>query len=96
MKPLAWALTIMVALAALIAVCADLARVLDRDAWGGGGEPVDLQHPCVVAAADRGGGRQLRGVECPDRVVIMRGRGAKPFECVCIDGVLATCFEPGP
>jgi len=65
MKPLVWALTIMVALAALIAV------------------------PWLAL-------RTQRGVECPDRVVIMRGRGAKPFECVCIDGVLATCFEPGP
>jgi hypothetical protein len=37
-----------------------------------------------------------RGVPCPDRVVILRGRGGAPVECVCVDGALATCFAPGP
>lgn len=40
--------------------------------------------------------RTQRGVQCPDRVMIFRGRGAAPLECICVDGVLATCFAPGP
>jgi hypothetical protein len=40
--------------------------------------------------------RTRGGVECPGTVVIVRGRGGQPFECVCVDGVLATCFESGP
>jgi len=39
--------------------------------------------------------RAQRGVKCPDQIVIVRGRSG-PVECVCLDGVLATCFEPGP
>jgi len=37
-----------------------------------------------------------RGVACADRVVILRGRSGAPVECVCVDGTLATCFNPGP
>jgi len=40
--------------------------------------------------------RTRQGVQCPDRVVILRGRGSTPIECVCLDGTLATCFSPGP
>jgi len=40
--------------------------------------------------------RAQRGVHCRDHVVIVNGRRGAPIECVCIDGVLATCFEPGP
>ena len=41
---------------------------------------------------------QLRGhgvAQCPDRVVILRGRTGTPLECICIDGVLVSCFQPG-
>ena len=37
-----------------------------------------------------------RGVQCPDRVIMLRGHGGAPLECVCVDGTLATCFTPGP
>jgi len=40
--------------------------------------------------------RTERGVQCPDRVVVLRGHGGAPLECVCVDGALATCFAPGP
>jgi len=40
--------------------------------------------------------RTQGGVQCPDRVVMLRGRGNEPIECVCLDGALATCFAPGP
>lgn len=39
--------------------------------------------------------RAQRGVKCPDQVLIVRGRSG-PIECICLDGVLATCFDPGP
>ncbi len=39
--------------------------------------------------------RSPSGVECPASVVIVRGRGGAPLECVCVKGVLSTCFEPG-
>ena len=37
-----------------------------------------------------------RGIDCPDRVLIVRGHAGAPIECVCLEGVLSTCFEPGP
>lgn len=40
--------------------------------------------------------RTERGVQCPDRVVMLRGRANEPIECICLDGTLATCFSPGP
>ena len=39
--------------------------------------------------------RSPTGVECPASVVIVRGRGAALLECVCANGVLSACFEPG-
>jgi hypothetical protein len=37
-----------------------------------------------------------RGVKCPSQILIVRGKSGQPIECVCLDGVLSTCFEPGP
>jgi len=34
--------------------------------------------------------------ECSGRVVVMRGPDGAPIECVCVQSVLATCFNPGP
>jgi hypothetical protein len=34
--------------------------------------------------------------DCSGRVVILKKPGGEPVECVCVDGVLATCFNPGP
>ena len=34
--------------------------------------------------------------DCAGRVVMIRGPHGEPMECVCVQGVLATCFEPGP
>jgi hypothetical protein len=50
----------------------------------------------AVAAVGWLAARGQRGVQCPDQVVIVRGRGGTPMECVCIDGALSTCFTPGP
>ena len=33
---------------------------------------------------------------CNSHVVIVRGRGGGLVECVCLDGALSTCFDPGP
>jgi hypothetical protein len=40
--------------------------------------------------------RAHRGVKCPSQILIVRGHNGEPVECVCLDGVLSTCFEPGP
>jgi hypothetical protein len=34
--------------------------------------------------------------DCTSRVVISRGPHGEPVECVCIEGRLSTCFDPGP
>jgi len=34
--------------------------------------------------------------DCISHVVIVRGRNGGPVECVCLDGTLSTCFDPGP
>lgn len=34
--------------------------------------------------------------DCVSRVVILKGPGGAPVECVCISGTLSTCFNPGP
>jgi len=39
--------------------------------------------------------RSPTGVECPASVVIVRGRGGPPLECVCVNGMLSACFAPG-
>jgi len=37
-----------------------------------------------------------RPVPCSGRIVIMRAPRGEPLECVCVEGVLSTCFSPGP
>jgi len=44
----------------------------------------------VVAVRGRG------WPDCASRVVLSRGPHGRPVECVCIEGRLSTCFEPGP
>lgn len=39
--------------------------------------------------------RSRRVAQCSGRIVIVPSRGG-PLECICEDGVLATCFKPGP
>ena len=39
--------------------------------------------------------RSRHVAQCSGRIVIVPSRGG-PLECVCEDGVLATCFKPGP
>ena len=34
--------------------------------------------------------------QCSGRIVIVRPPRAEPVECVCTDGVLTSCFSPGP
>jgi hypothetical protein len=33
---------------------------------------------------------------CGSRVLILKGAHGEPLECVCVDGTLSTCFNPGP
>jgi hypothetical protein len=32
---------------------------------------------------------------CSNRVLILKGAHGEPLECVCVDGTLSTCFNPG-
>jgi hypothetical protein len=41
-------------------------------------------------------GRTRPSPGCTSSVVIVRGPHGEPVECVCVDGVVATCFHPGP
>jgi hypothetical protein len=34
--------------------------------------------------------------DCVGQVVIVTSPAGRPIECVCIGGVLSTCFDPGP
>jgi hypothetical protein len=34
--------------------------------------------------------------DCAGPVVMLKGLQGEPMECVCIRGVMASCFEPGP
>jgi hypothetical protein len=40
--------------------------------------------------------RPVSTADCSGRIVILRKPSGEPVECVCIDGVLETCFNPGP
>ena len=46
----------------------------------------------AVVAVPRGRGWP----DCASRVVVSRGPHGRLVECVCIEGRLSTCFEPGP
>ncbi len=34
--------------------------------------------------------------DCASSVIITRGPHGEPVECVCVNGTVSTCFEPGP
>lgn len=34
--------------------------------------------------------------DCVGRVVILKKPNGEPVECVCVRGVLESCFNPGP
>ena len=48
----------------------------------------------VLAIQVMGRSRAVPG--CTSSVVIGRGPHGEPVECVCVEGVISTCFEPGP
>jgi hypothetical protein len=50
----------------------------------------------VVVVAVQVMGRARPSRDCTSSVVIARGPHGEPIECVCVDGVIATCFHPGP
>ena len=50
----------------------------------------------VVVLAVQVMGRTRPPRDCTSSVVIARGPHSQPVECVCVDGVIATCFNPGP
>jgi hypothetical protein len=49
----------------------------------------------VVTALVTGAGKLIRS-SCTTGVVIVEGPHGEKIECVCIGGVQAACFEPGP
>ena len=48
----------------------------------------------VLAMQVMGRTRALPG--CTSSVVIGHGPRGEPVECVCVEGVVSTCFDPGP
>jgi len=48
----------------------------------------------VLAMQVMGRSRAVPG--CTSSVVIGRGLHGEPVECVCVEGVISTCFDPGP
>jgi hypothetical protein len=41
-------------------------------------------------------GRAQQWPACGSQVVILKGPAGQPLECVCFQGSLSTCFDPGP
>jgi len=41
-------------------------------------------------------GRAQQWPECGSQVVILQGPAGQPLECVCFQGSLSKCFDPGP
>jgi hypothetical protein len=41
-------------------------------------------------------GRAQQWPECGSQVVILKGPAGQPVECVCFQGSLSKCFDPGP
>ena len=50
----------------------------------------------LVGAALQLAPRRAQEHTCPNRIVITKGKDGAPLECVCANGVLASCFGPGP
>jgi hypothetical protein len=40
--------------------------------------------------------RIARSKDCHTSIVTLQGRDGQPLECVCIEGAISTCFNPGP
>ena len=40
--------------------------------------------------------REQPPADCRSRVVIAKGLHGEPVECVCLEGLISTCFNPGP
>jgi len=40
--------------------------------------------------------RSRAPADCGSRVVIAKGLHGEPVECVCLEGQISTCFNPGP
>ena len=34
--------------------------------------------------------------DCVSHLMIVKDAAGRPLECVCFDGELSTCFDPGP
>jgi hypothetical protein len=41
-------------------------------------------------------GRAQQWPACRGQVVIVKGPAGQPLECVCFEGSLSKCFDPGP
>jgi hypothetical protein len=41
-------------------------------------------------------GRAQQWPACQRQVVIVKSPTGQPLECVCFEGSLSTCFDPGP
>jgi hypothetical protein len=50
----------------------------------------------VVALAVGVARRPAPGRDCTSSVIIGRGPHGQAVECVCVNGTVSTCFEPGP
>ena len=50
----------------------------------------------ILLAVSLMGHRTSSGPDCAGQVVVMKGPGGEPVECVCVRGTLAACFNPGP
>ncbi len=50
----------------------------------------------VVALAVGVAWRPAPARDCASSVIIGRGPHGEAVECVCVNGTVSTCFEPGP
>jgi hypothetical protein len=50
----------------------------------------------VIALAVGVAWRPAPSRDCTSSVIIGRGPHGEPVECVCVNGTVSTCFEPGP
>ena len=41
-------------------------------------------------------GQARQSPTCGSQVAIVKGPAGQPLECVCFEGSLSTCFDPGP
>ena len=50
----------------------------------------------VVLAVPLVAHRQAPVSDCASRIVTVKRNDGRLIECVCLDGALSTCFDPGP